>query len=51
MRRRRTNKRELGADPKFNSKIIGKFINMVMVKGKKAISEKIVYGAFDVLKD
>lgn len=49
MRRRRVHEREVLADPKFNSPIIGKFINMVMFKGKKSLAEKIVYGAFDML--
>lgn len=50
MRRRRISKRELGADPKFNSKVIGKFINMLMLEGKKSTAERIVYGAFEVVK-
>ena len=45
MRRRKAVEREILADPKFNSKIIAKFINMVTVKGKKSLAEKIVYGA------
>lgn len=50
MRRRKAQEKEILADPKFNSKVIAKFINMVMVKGKKPIAEKIVYGAFEILK-
>ena len=50
MRRRHVFKKELLADPKFNSKIVGKFINMVMVEGKKAVAEKIVYNAFEKVK-
>lgn len=50
MRRRRVVEREILSDPKFNSKVVAKFINMVMFKGKKSIAEKIVYGAFDILK-
>ncbi len=50
MRRRKAQEKEVLADPKFNSKIVGKFINMVMLKGKKSIAEKIVYGAFEILK-
>lgn len=50
MRRRKAQEREVLADPKFNSKIVGKFINMVMVKGKKPLAEKIVYGAFEIIK-
>ncbi|MDP2943803.1 MAG: 30S ribosomal protein S7 [Candidatus Omnitrophota bacterium] len=51
MRRRRVPKKDLLADPKFKSKVIAKFINMVMLKGKKSTAEHIVYGAFDILKE
>lgn len=50
MRRRKAQEKEVLADPKFNSKVVGKFINMVMLKGKKPIAEKIVYGAFEIIK-
>ncbi len=50
MRRRKAQEREVLADPKFNSKIIGKFINMVMLEGKKSIAEKMVYGAFEIVE-
>ena len=50
MRRRKAQEKEILPDPKFNSKIIAKFINMVMTEGKKSVAEKIVYGAFDILK-
>lgn len=49
MRRRKAQQKEVLADPKFNSKVVGKFINMVMLKGKKSVAEKIVYGAFDII--
>lgn len=44
-RRRVAEKREVLPDPKFGSEVLTKFINMVMVDGKKSIAEKIVYGA------
>lgn len=50
MRRRKAQERDVIADPKFGSKIVGKFINMVMLKGKKATAERIVYGAFEVVR-
>lgn len=50
MRRRKAQEKEILPDPKFNSKIVAKFINMVMTEGKKSVAEKIVYGAFDILK-
>lgn len=49
MRRRKAQEKEILADPKFNSKIVAKFINMVMTKGKKSIAERIVYSAFDIV--
>jgi len=51
MRRRQAVKRQITADPKYNSKIVAKLINIIMVKGKKSIAENIVYGAFDILKE
>jgi len=51
MRRRPAERRELVPDLKYNSKVIAKFINMIMLEGKKSIAEKIVYGALDLLKE
>jgi len=50
MRRRKAQQKEVLADPKYSSKIVAKFINMVMLAGKKSIAEKMVYGAFEVVK-
>ncbi len=50
MRRRKAQEKDVQGDPKFNSKIVAKFINMVMEEGKKALSEKMVYGAFEIVK-
>ncbi len=50
MRRRTADKRETVPDPKFNNTLVAKFINIVMIKGKKSVAEDIVYGAFDILK-
>ncbi|MDP8260184.1 MAG: 30S ribosomal protein S7 [Candidatus Gygaella obscura] len=49
MRRRAAEKREILSDPKFHSKLVAKFINIIMDEGKKSIAENIVYGAFDIL--
>lgn len=49
-RRRVVAKREILPDPKFGSQTIAKFINQVMVDGKKSIAEKIVYGALDTIQ-
>ena len=46
-RRRVVAKRDVLPDPKFNNQVIAKFINHVMVSGKKAVAERIVYGALD----
>ncbi len=46
-RRRVAAKREIIPDPKFNNQLIAKFINHVMISGKKSIAEKIVYGALE----
>ncbi len=49
MRRRRAEKREVTPDPKFNNKIVSRFMNIVMEDGKKWNAEKILYGALDVV--
>ena len=41
--------REILPDPKHGSQTIARFINMVMLSGKKSVAEKIVYGAMDVI--
>ncbi len=46
-RRRVVAKREVLPDPKFHSQTLAKFINHLMVDGKKSVAEKIVYGALD----
>lgn len=46
-RRKAAPKREILPDPLFKSELIAKFINAVMLDGKKSVSEKIVYGALD----
>ncbi len=44
-------KREIMPDPIYNSKVITKLINKVMWDGKKVTAQKIVYGAFDIVKE
>jgi small subunit ribosomal protein S7 len=46
-RRRVAAKRAILPDPKFKSEVVAKFINMVMLDGKKSVAEKVVYGALD----
>ena len=50
-RRREVPKREILPDPKHHSELLAKFINVLMVSGKKSTAEKIVYGALDALEE
>lgn len=49
-RRRTPLKREILPDPKYGNSTLAKFMNHVMVSGKKSVAEKIVYGALDRIK-
>jgi len=49
MRRRRAERREVIPDPKFNNKTISRFVNMLMIDGKKWNAERIVYGSLDLV--
>ena len=42
---------EVLPDPVYNSKVLAKFINQIMLDGKKGTAERIVYGAFDIIKE
>ena len=48
-RRRVAAKREILPDPQFGNTILAKFMNHVMISGKKSVAEKIVYGALDTV--
>jgi len=48
-RRRVVGQRKILPDPKFGSELLAKFVNVVMVDGKKSVSEAIVYGALDII--
>lgn len=50
-RRGRISKRDVLPDPMYNSKIVTRLINNVMYDGKKGVAQKIVYGAFDIVKE
>jgi small subunit ribosomal protein S7 len=50
-RRRVPPKREVLPDPKYGNTTLAKFMNHVMVSGKKSVAEKIVYGALDKIKE
>ena len=44
-------KRNVLPDPKFNSALVTKFVNMLMYDGKKSVAEHIFYGALDLIRD
>ena len=50
MRKRQAIKRDVLADPIYNSKMITKLINGIMIGGKKGTAQKILYGALDIVK-
>ncbi|MCB5252996.1 MAG: 30S ribosomal protein S7 [Candidatus Cloacimonadaceae bacterium] len=50
-RKRKAVLREVLPDPVYNDVVLTKFMNCLMVKGKKSLAEKIVYGAFDIIKE
>ena len=51
MRRRTAPVREILGDPIYNNKVVTKFINKMMLDGKKSVSEKIIYAAFDRIEE
>jgi len=50
-RRREVPKREILPDPKFGNVTLAKFVNILMKDGKKAVAEKIIYGALDLIDE
>jgi len=50
-RRRVVGQRKILPDPKFGSQLLAKFVNVVMLDGKKSTAEKIVYGALDIVAE
>ncbi len=44
-------KRDVIADPMYNSKLVTKLVNNIMLDGKKTVAQKIVYDAFDIIKE
>lgn len=51
MRGKKVSKRVTDPDQKFGNAVLGKFINCIMYDGKKTVAQKIVYGAFDIIKE
>ena len=50
-RRHSAEKREINPDPKFGDLVVTKFMNAIMLHGKKSVAETIVYGAFDIVQN
>lgn len=50
-RRREVPKRDILPDPKFGNVEVSKFVNVLMTSGKKSVAERIIYGAFDQIKN
>jgi len=44
-------KRDVLPDPLYNSKLVTRLVNNIMIDGKKGVAQKIVYGAFDIIKE
>ena len=51
MRKRRATKRDILPDPIYNSKVVAKLINTIMIDGKKGTAQTIVYDAFEQVKE
>ncbi len=51
MRKRRATKRDVLADPIYNSKVVTKLVNHIMQDGKKGTAQNIIYDAFDIIKE
>ena len=50
-RRGNVPKREILPDPMYNSVLVSKLVNSIMLDGKKGVAQKVVYGAFDIIKE
>ena len=50
-RRGNVAKREVLADPIYNSKVVTRLVNSIMLDGKKGVAQKIVYDAFDIVRE
>jgi len=51
MRKRRAIKRDVLPDPVYNSKVVTKLVNQIMLDGKKGTAQRILYEAFDIIKE
>src|SRR4030067_3295129 len=50
-RRREITKREILPDPKYKNRLVARFINSLLKRGKKSVAESILYGAFDIIQE
>lgn len=50
-RRKRIYKKDVNPDPQFSNQLIGRFINNLLLEGKRTVAEKIVYDAFDIIHE
>ncbi|MCS6808892.1 MAG: 30S ribosomal protein S7 [Bacteroidota bacterium] len=51
MRKARAKRRIVPADPKYKDVLVTRFINSIMLNGKKSVAQKIVYGALDIIRE
>ena len=51
MRRAEAQRREIAPDPKYGSRLVAKFINIMMTRGKRSVAEHIIYDALDLIQD
>lgn len=51
MRRRQSDKRQITPDVRYNSELVSRMITSIMERGKKSLAQRIVYGAFDIIKE
>lgn len=51
MRKKRAEKRQVLPDPIYGDQVVAKFVNSVMISGKKSIAQKIVYTAFEIIEE
>ena len=51
MRGKQAPRRQIGPDPRYNSEVVNKLINIIMERGKKTVARGIVYKSFDIIKE
>jgi small subunit ribosomal protein S7 len=51
MRKRRAEKKALIPDPRYNDKIVTRFVNNIMLDGKKNVARQVIYEAFDIIRE